>query len=281
MVHNHNLGCVIISNSDDLCFLKANLEQITPIFKIIVISIGTKLWNGEAENETLISEFIEQTLNKYNNVSIIRYDIPNEEIVIMKNAVKSEMYWESHARWVAYQYLCNKSNTSNIVYDYILFLDSDEIVDGELFTTWLNTNEYKKYDVMKLLNYWYWRTPMYRAKEYYEDSVVFIKNQTFNPLHLFSDYGRHGLYECIINPSSKIRNYNFRGKPMIHHYSWVRTKEGMLRKVQSWGHRNDKKDWVALVEKEYSIPFNGTDFLKGLEYEEVDDIFSINLQIVP
>jgi hypothetical protein len=52
----------------------------------------------------------------------------------------------------------------------------------------------------------------------------------------------------------------------MHHYSWVRTKEEMLRKVKAWGHTNDK-DWNTLIEEEFSREFNGKDFVHGYNFE--------------
>jgi hypothetical protein len=58
--------------------------------------------------------------------------------------------------------------------------------------------------------------------------------------------------------------------PMIHHYSWVRTKEQMLQKVKAWGHNADK-DWVSLIEEEFSRPFNGKCFVNNYSYEVLDN----------
>jgi hypothetical protein len=53
----------------------------------------------------------------------------------------------------------------------------------------------------------------------------------------------------------------------------------MLRKVTTWGHRNDRSDWVAKVEEEFSRAFNGTDFVNGLEYIMVPDYFGLQVAI--
>ena len=66
---------------------------------------------------------------------------------------------------------------------------------------------------------------------------------------------------------------------MFHHYSWVRTEEEMLRKVQSWGHRGDR-EWVSLVKKEFSAPFQGTDFVHGYQFQTVEPLFEISLEAV-
>ena len=64
------------------------------------------------------------------------------------------------------------------------------------------------------------------------------------------------------------------GKPMIHHFSWVRTKEEMLKKVHNWGHKNDT-NWIDLVEEEFSRPFSGTDFIHKYQYNIVENKFNL------
>lgn len=254
-----SLGCIIISNSDDLRFLRAGIKQISPVCQQVVVSIGTKLWNGEDEDENKIEEFAAELPS---NVRIVRYRVPEDKAAFMCGSVCAEMYWEGHARWTAFREMGPV--------DYLLILDSDEVVDGESLNEWLTTGEHTSYVAMKLRNYWYWREPVYKAVGYYEDSAVVVKNGSFNPMHLFSNLGRHGVFESA--KGTKIRDVSgVDGLPMVHHYSWVRNKEEMLRKVRAWGHRSDRADWESLVEEEFSRPFNGTDFLKGLSYETVRD----------
>jgi len=57
---------------------------------------------------------------------------------------------------------------------------------------------------------------------------------------------------------------------MVHHMSWVRSKEGMLQKVSAWGHAGER-DWEALVKEEWSREFNGRDLLNtGNRYRILD-----------
>ena len=58
-------------------------------------------------------------------------------------------------------------------------------------------------------------------------------------------------------------------KPMIHHYSWVRTYKEMLKKVKHWGHTKDK-DWTSLVHEEFKKDFDGTDFVHNYKYDKVE-----------
>ena len=263
----HNIGCVILSNTDDFRFLESGLKEIVNIFKNIVIAMGSKLWNGTDENLVKMNMFITDTKCKYDNVEFIIYKVPDDKDHSMSKYVSSEMYWEGHARYI--------SLTDSIrACDYVVFLDSDEIFDGKKFKEWLDTGIYRKYEALKLQNYWYWREPIYRARNYFEDSVVMMKNGSYDPRHLFSNMGRHGIFSaCIGSRRRDVTGVD--DEPMIHHYSWVRNHQEMIRKVLSWGHRNDRIDWVAMVDEEFSRHFNGTDFLKHLEYDIVANDFGI------
>ena len=67
------------------------------------------------------------------------------------------------------------------------------------------------------------------------------------------------------------------GNPMFHHYSWVRTREEMLKKVKSWAHHKDR-DWTSLVEKEFERKFNSqtdTCFVHNYKYVEVEPHISV------
>jgi hypothetical protein len=73
-----------------------------------------------------------------------------------------------------------------------------------------------------------------------------------------------------------LEHQGFEDRHIFHHYSWVRDKEGMIRKAKNFGHR-DERDWASLIEEEFSHPFNGKDFIHDYEYETVDNIFGIKV----
>ena len=64
----------------------------------------------------------------------------------------------------------------------------------------------------------------------------------------------------------------------MHHYSWVRTQQEMLAKVGGWGHKHDK-DWATLINEEFSREFNGTDFVHGYTYVNVENYYNINIKL--
>jgi hypothetical protein len=123
-------------------------------------------------------------------------------------------------------------------------------------------------DAYTLANYWYFREPTYRATTL-EDSVVLVRRFLVGEIDLKAKRER-GQFVGATTP----RRVTWCGQPMVHHYSWVRTKAEMLRKVRSWGHR-DKKDWVTLVEEEFSRPFNGRCFVHDYRFDVVEDLFRL------
>ena len=98
----------------------------------------------------------------------------------------------------------------------------------------------------------------------FEDSPVLVRKSIvhIDPNNLQIE--REQLHEALNVPKQRMILQD--GKPLVHHYSWVRTKEQMLQKVKAWGHNTDK-DWVSLIEEEFSRPFNGTCFVNNYEFE--------------
>jgi hypothetical protein len=110
---------------------------------------------------------------------------------------------------------------------------------------------------MKLANYWYFREPIYRAKNIIEDSIVFIKkNHADNIALTMHTHERTATYDLC--PGNKKRNILMNNIPIFHHFSWVRTHKQMLRKVTSWGHKNDK-NYTSFVNEEFLQKFRGYD----------------------
>ena len=262
------INCVMISCSDDIRYLRVTLKQAAHLFQQVLIMFGTRYWDGVRDEDiSAIQAFDNECKSLFSNVKIIWYQVPEDALKFLQGSVSQTMYWEGHARWLAV--------TKMAPCEYVLFLDSDEVIDGKEMEVFLASKNYTHCSAIKLANYWYWREPIYQAKDYTEDSAVLIKTSHFNALDLYSNQGRHGIFAKCHPSETKRSVMGCNGVPIIHHYSWVRTKEEMLRKVTTWGHRNDRSDWVAKVEEEYSRAFNGTDFVNGLEYIMVPDYFGL------
>ncbi|KAI8462833.1 MAG: hypothetical protein J3K34DRAFT_527469 [Monoraphidium minutum] len=181
------------------------------------------------------------------------------------------------------------------VFAWLLFLDGDEVPDGRRVAEWAAARLPARPEgpprCLKLAAHWYFREPTNRA-DAWEDSVVLADARAFAPAAgaaagadaaaataawarlLMVDDERDGLARALAPGGRMVAGLD--GAPMFHHFSWVRTKQQLLRKVATWGHRGDK-DWAALIEAEFERPAGGRDFVHGYTYTRVPNAFGIVL----
>lgn len=135
-------------------------------------------------------------------------------------------------------------------YDFIFFIDADEILEGDKVKLWLE-EIVEKGENYKLSHYWYYRDTCYRANQV-EEGAVLVSTETLNSkdMNWFGDREREDF--C------KDWNYmaSYKNQVLGHHYSWAGTKKMILKKVSSWGHNADNYNWKQMVEDEYSREFN-------------------------
>jgi hypothetical protein len=259
------IAAVINFCSNESRFIGACIEETSKFARQIIIPVCDHFFDGTAENRTLL----EQIYRAYPDCLFLEYpfipsDIPRR---IFKD-VSPAHFWHSCSRLVGASFLDDEIET-------VLFLDSDEIPDGTKFFEWLDASDYQHNTVMKLSNYWYFREPMYQALSW-EDSVVLVQTRALAHDLILRQEERDALYDLL--PGPKRRHVTGPdGQPMFHHFSWVRTREEMLKKVQSWGHKGDR-NWIELVEKEFASDFRGTDFIHGYQYRAVTPQFDIRLE---
>jgi hypothetical protein len=279
---------IINSNVSDLKFLRAGLAEFASAFAHIVVALGNDAWDGTPEDSNAIDEFCAWSASQApypERLSVVTYDVNDASMdKQMRQRVSPPMYWEAHARRLALTSLYDKFGLNVISTSLVMLLDSDEIVEAAGLLRFVEVSDWSRLQAVKLANYWYWRLPTLRAKAYTEDSVVLVQGRHLgmDGAVLFSDLGRHGVVahvEALCGRDAVARQARGPdGRPIVHHYSWVRTREEMLVKVSVWGHCNDRPDWKTLVEKEFDTPFKGTDFLRGLTYERVPNQFGIELK---
>jgi hypothetical protein len=244
----------------DFKFLEVNLKQLSKFSDEIIVPICSHLFNGEPENPVLLQKSIE-IIKKYQKCKYVIFD------------------WEGKKENISYYHtLSRKIGTEISQYDWLFFVDADEIASDE-FKDWFLSICDTDYTLW-ITSYWYFREPIYRSKSY-EAQGLLIKRKlcNWNCNHirereqLFENLNNfiHGGFNLILDQNKK---------PLLHHFSWVRTKEEMIKKVQNWGHNNDR-NWIELIEKEFSHPFNGTDFINNYKYDIVKNIFNLPLSEKP
>jgi len=236
---------VISYCNNDFRFIEENIEQVKKFSQDIIICYCKHSFDGDKEDETTIQKM--KVLAKECTIVEIEYD-----------SSKSPKYHHNLMRW---------KGTEMAKSDYILFLDADEIIEGELFNEYLKCYDWLNYDVVSYKCYWYFREKRFRAKKT-EEAAVLCKKSICTESYIFSESERWEFLNRM--QSLKIQlNETFRGEIICHHYSWVRTKEEMLKKVKSWGHRQEK-DWIALIEEEFSHDFSMQDFVHNYQYIDIN-----------
>lgn len=243
------IEAVILYSTNDYRFFKVCIDNLLKSGITCHIVTYSHMWNGDNEDIDLLNKSFEYYKN---NPMVNLYKIEWIE-------GQTPWYWESMGRYLATQQLPNNS-------EYVLYIDIDEIVDFEYFNKWIGSEFYKKYDSLKIANYWYFREPIYQSVEI-EDSVVMCKTSLAKSIPQ-----KNGGRECYLlgNFTRNVSN----DTPFIHHFSWVRSKEEMLKKVKNWGHLNES-NWVDKIEDEFSRDFNGTDFINGYQYKIVENKFNL------
>lgn len=223
----------------------------------VIVSMSDHLFDGTPEN---VGELVEDLkVISASNFHVTVYPHPAKYI-----KEYGPMMGNNFGRFNAIQEAENLGT-----YDYILLLDADEIPEGDMVAQYLKDNP-PTADCLRFANYWYFRDPENQATTL-EESITMVNRDYLmdNQDKLFSRFDR----DAYINDNT-LRMVKGPEGPMFHHYSWVRSKEDMLKKVKSWGHAHDR-DWVSLVEEEFSRPFNGTDFVHGYQYKKVTNKYRV------
>ncbi len=258
------LATVVNFCSNESRFLKPCLEEALRFSRQVVVVVCDHFFDGTPEQR----ELLETIYTAFPECHFVEYPfIPKKIPARFFKMTRPSHFWHSLSRFVGLSILDASIET-------VLFLDADEVPEGDRFAAWLDHSDYRQHLALKLANYWYFREPTYQALRF-EDSVVLAQKRALNPEILLHERERDAVYDLL--PGPKRRGVtDEEGRPMFHHFSWVRTKAEMLKKVSTWGHRADR-DWTALVEQEFAGIFQGKDFIHGYSYQVVESPFSIAL----
>ena len=129
--------------NNDFKFIEENLEQVSKFSNDIYISYCNKSLDGKPEDEDTLEKMFE-IARKYQAMPI---KIEYQELEPPK-------FHHNLFRFLPTWFAKN---------DYILFLDSDEILEGQLVKKYLKTEDHKNYDAIAFECYWYFREKKYRA----------------------------------------------------------------------------------------------------------------------
>lgn len=135
-----------------------------------------KLSNGEPENRYLLNKVYEANPR----ATFIEY--PYCPKIVEKYGSR---FLRNAARWIAIKRIAP-------VVDFVLFLNSDKVVDGHRFKDWLENAKLASTDSVKFLNNWYFRDPSIQSKQI-EANIVMARRSHLVGRHVFKDDERHSL----------------------------------------------------------------------------------------
>lgn len=242
---------VISFSTNELCFLPHCLKKAQKFSKQVIVVVSDHFFDGTSED----IELLNRIYSHYSDIEFVQFAWNPQGHF----GQKESHVWHNLARLLGYYFSKSES-------DYLLFLDVDEIPEGERLQNWLRCFPIQEYSAMRLACYWYFRESHFQATQWEDTPLLVSRKQLHYDLMMHAEE-RAGIYWEI---SGKKERYVMENKlPFIHHYSWVRSKEEMLRKVRTWGHRH-AKNWEELVEKEFAGPFLGKDFVNGYTFKTVE-----------
>lgn len=265
-VKKHPISTIVNFCSNDSRFIKATHEQALSFSIQVIVPVCDHFFDGSPENRAVL----EKIYPAFPECLFIEYPyLPAKIPKKVFKEIEPAHFWHSLSRLIGFSLVDEEAET-------VLFLDADEVPDGRKFSEWLDCSDYMHHTALKLSNYWYFRDPANQALNY-EDSVVLAQKKALEASILLHKDERDAIYNLL--PGPKRRHVSGAdGSPMFHHYSWVRTKEEMLQKVRSWGHKSDR-NWELLVQEEFTAPFKGIDFVHGYTYKTVKPAFDVGLDL--
>ncbi len=244
-----SIASIISFCSLDEHFLPYAIEAALPFSDQILISLCDHRFDGSKENNQKYFETISEC-------TFVEYAFSDRlygtEQFIDPGSLLYHHHWHNTSRLVPTYFLDSQI-------EWVLFLDADEIIDTDRFMqmTW-------EEDVYRLASYWYFRETFLQATTW-PDSAVLMPRQYVTPDTLLHPKERSGWIKSLGGQNMVLGQDQ---KPLVHHYSWVRSKQEMLQKVNCWGHGSED-NWEALIEKEMEQDFSGTDFVYGFDYKKV------------
>ena len=236
------LATVVSYCSNERPFVNAVLQNALLFSDVVVLAVGSRLYNGVPEDEA----HIQALSHLFPDVNVARYDVTDAALsrpVDLHNAAR--IVGVAAAR----EALETRSPTTMTTAGFwALLLDGDEVPDGPIFALWWQAARLRPQVPVKLANYWYFLSKRLVA-ETHEDSVLLVHSSLLTDAALTHPRERDGIVACAggVAPLRAVNGPDC-STPMFHHYSWVREdRAALLRKVANWGHSGDRP-WAELLQ---------------------------------
>lgn len=239
MKESFPITTIISYYSNDYRYIEKTIEEAKRFSSSIVVTVCDHYFDGSKENETLLK----QTYAAFPEVTFVQYAfLPDRLYGFAEPATINHPYWfdlcNATSRYIGFFFAQN---------EYLLFLDCDEIIEGDRMVKWLSTKEYQNYDAMRWFQYYYLQkaTERFRA---WQIGGLFAKKKSINPSLMIQRYDRIGIYEAI-EGKKKEDLLSLDQTPMIHHYCWVKPEQERTIKAQNRReYFNRDKKWNSIYQ---------------------------------
>lgn len=246
------LGIVVSYSSNEARFLPALARELPRCGALdVVFAVGTHLFDMEPEPEPMVPG------------RVVRYNVRQDAREVPRH----------------YHNLARESGVAALApgVDWVIFIDADEVPEGDRVREWFNATELHSGTAYKIACHWYFLHPVLRAKEV-EDSILLVPRSRLSQEALRDPRERDGIVAALPVCERMVSA----SEPLFHHYSWVRDRKGLLRKVRTWGHRNDRLDWEQCIDDalnatsienltENGVAGDFLDFVHGYKYDIAPD----------
>jgi hypothetical protein len=138
MSMEHSIATVIHYCTNDFRFLRKIVDEANKFSKFIIIPVCDHFFNGVPENRALLN----RTYQKFPECQFIEFEYHPKRIynpfLIDCSSEEREwgFFWHSTSRYTGTLFMSEPV-------DYLLFLDSDEVIDGARFLKWLDQGKYR------------------------------------------------------------------------------------------------------------------------------------------
>ena len=241
-----HLASIISFCTNDLRFLDRCIHSIRNFSSQIIIPVCDHFYNGQIENLPLL----EQIYQKYPDIDFIQFDYSTKEVYgtpakLQEGSPGWSQHWHNTSRLIGAYFLKPEI-------EWVLFLDVDEIFSEEIPATHL--------DALRFATFFYFDSAK-KCATVYPDGPLLIRREKLKHEFLIDEHERMGLFYKI--EGKKERQFLVDGRPIVHHYSWVRPEQEMLKKAATWGHHWER-DWKTLIQEK-----KGEDFVRHYSYKAV------------
>ncbi len=266
------ITAVISFCSNDWRFLKRCIEGVSPFCHEIILTVCDHFFDGSFENYALL----EEAYRCFPECTFIHFHFDPDQSYHLFSPLSPEDLnwrheWHNTGRWLGSLY-------ASALSQYLFFIDCDEIVDAPRFCLWLQQTDLASTAAWRFTSRCFYRDASYEALSPSDNCLLVNRSYLHSDL-LWDERERFGVfYEIKGEKQCSVKD--LLGQPLVRHFSGVRTKEEFAKKLTTWGHYWEQ-DWQALLEEEYSRPFNGKDFFGRLCYRIADVEFDPLAQEVP